>query len=92
MPSGPTGLALLSFVLIYGLHVGTALLHAGWSNEILQRDAVLQLPFLLLPVAFLLLPSWLAVHKRVLWLVLIGCCSGAAARATLVLPAAPGNN
>ncbi|MGI4884217.1 MAG: O-antigen ligase family protein [Janthinobacterium lividum] len=74
--------ALLSFVLVYALHVGTALLHAGWSNEILQRDAVLQLPFLLLPVAFLLLPSWLVVHKRALWLVLIGGCLGAAARAT----------
>jgi len=73
---------LLSFVLIYALHMGTALLHAGWSNKALQLDAVLQSPFLLLPVAFLLLPSWLVVHKRVLWLVLIGFCLGAAARAT----------
>ncbi|OGX90151.1 hypothetical protein [Hymenobacter coccineus] len=73
---------LLSFVLVYALHVGTALAHAGWQNEIFQRDAVLQLPFLALPLAFLLLPSWLAVHKRVLWLVLIGGCLAAAARTT----------
>ncbi|TPG67239.1 O-antigen ligase family protein [Hymenobacter nivis] len=73
---------LLSFVLVYALHVGTALAHAGWGTEILQRDAVLQLPFLVLPLAFLLLPSWRPAHKRALWLVLIGGCLVAAARAT----------
>jgi len=74
---------LLSFVLIYLLHLVTGLWHSTLANPALRQDLVLELPFVLLPVAFLLLPSWQAAHKRTLWLVLIGCCLAAAASATL---------
>ncbi|MEJ7663021.1 MAG: hypothetical protein WKG07_27490 [Hymenobacter sp.] len=29
---------------------------------------------MLLPIAFLLLPTWLPTHKSALWLLLLGCC------------------
>jgi O-antigen ligase len=74
--------ALLSFVLIYLLHLATGLWHSSLSNPALQQDLVLELPFVLLPVSFLLLPDWRPAHKRALWLVLLGCCLVAAASAT----------
>lgn len=75
--------ALLSFVLVYLLHLFTGLWHSTLADPALRQDLVLELPFVLLPVAFLLLPDWSAAHKRTLWLVLIGCCLVAAATATL---------
>jgi len=74
---------LLSFVLIYLVHAVTGLLQVGLHNELLQQDLLLELPFVLLPVAFLLLPDWQAQHKRLLWLLLIGCCLVAAIGATI---------
>jgi O-antigen ligase len=74
--------ALLSFVLIYLLHLITGLWHSSLSDPALRQDLVLELPFVLLPVSFLLLPDWQPAHKRTLWLVLLGCCLVAAASAT----------
>ena len=73
---------MLSFTLVYWLHLATGLRQVGPTDAALQQDLVLQLPFVLLPVAFLLLPSWLAGHKRILWLALVACCLVAAADAT----------
>ncbi len=74
---------LLSFVLIYVIHAVTGLMHVSVRNLALQQDLLLQLPFVLLPISFLLLPDWRASHKRTVWLVLIGCCVIAAAGATI---------
>ena len=74
--------ALLSFVLIYLLHLITGLWHSSLADPALRQDLVLELPFVLLPVSFLLLPDWEPAHKRTLWLVLLGCCLVAAASAT----------
>ncbi|MGI4973977.1 MAG: O-antigen ligase family protein [Janthinobacterium lividum] len=74
---------LLSFVLIYVVHATTGLMHASVYDKILQQDLLLELPFVLLPVAFLLLPDWLAQHKQLLWLLLISCCVLAALGATI---------
>lgn len=71
----------LSFGLIYLLHVASGLWQARLADAALQQDLVLELPFVLLPVSFLLLPGWRPGHKRLLWLVLIGCCLAAAAGA-----------
>lgn len=73
---------VLCFGLVYLLHISTGLWRSSLAEAALRQDLVLQLPFLLLPVAFLLLPAWLAAHKRILWLVLMGSCLGAAATAT----------
>lgn len=73
---------LLSFVLIYGLHFVTGLWHSSLANPALRQDLVLELPFVLLPVSFVLLPRWQPAHKRTLWLMLIGCCLVAAGLAT----------
>lgn len=73
---------LLSFVLVYLLHLATGLWRSNLADPVVRQDLVLELPFVLLPVSFLLLPGWPAAHKRVLWLVLIGCCLVAATAAT----------
>jgi len=73
---------VLSFTLIYIVHVVSAVTHSKLANEELQRDLLLQLPFLLLPVAFILLPSLLDKHKNGLWMLLIVCCLFAASRTT----------
>lgn len=73
---------LLSFVLVYVLHLATGLWQSSLADPALRQDLVLELPFLLLPVAFLLLPDWHPAHKRTLWFVLMGCCLAAAVYAT----------
>ncbi len=65
---------LLSFVLIYLLHAITGIAHYDAADSTLGQDLVLQLPLLLLPLAFWLLPPWLEAQRNTLWLVLIGCC------------------
>ncbi|MDO7885073.1 O-antigen ligase family protein [Hymenobacter cheonanensis] len=57
-------------------------MHSSLASKPLQQDLVLQLPFVLLPIAFLLLPDWQARHVRSLWLLLLGACLVAAAAAT----------
>jgi O-antigen ligase len=73
----------LSFGLVYLLHASTGVAHAGDAGGVFVQDLVLQLPFLLLPIAFLLLPTWRETHLTTLWLVLIGCCLVAALGATV---------
>jgi O-antigen ligase len=65
---------LLSLTLVYWVHLFTGLAHNKLLDRELLQDLVLQLPFLLLPLSFLLLPTWRAAHKRVAWGVLMGCC------------------
>ena len=64
----------LSFTLVYWLHFLTGIFRNNLLGKELLRDLVLQLPFLLLPLSFLLLPNWRAAHKRIVWSILIGCC------------------
>ncbi|AMR25894.1 hypothetical protein A0257_01470 [Hymenobacter psoromatis] len=73
---------LLSFALIYFLHAFTGLPRSTHAEAALRQDLLLQAPFALLPIAFLLLPSWRQSHKNGLWLLLIGCCLLSAASAT----------
>jgi O-antigen ligase len=77
------GWALLSFLLVYAVHLATGFMHSNLTDQALQQDLVLQLPFVLLPLSFWLLPDWLPLHKRLLWLILLGCCLVAAAGATV---------
>jgi O-antigen ligase len=77
------GRALLSFLLVYVVHLATGFMHSNLTDQIFQQDLVLQLPFVLLPLSFWLLPDWLPRHKRLLWLILLGCCLIAAAGATV---------
>lgn len=74
---------LLSFLLIYVIHAVTGILRVSLHNRVLQQDLLLQLPFVLLPIAFLLLPDWRASHKRIVWLTLLVCCVIAATGATI---------
>ncbi len=74
---------LLSFTLVYWLHFLTGLVHNSLLDKGLLRDLVLQLPFLLLPLSFLLLPNWRTGHKRLVWGIVIGCCSISALAATI---------
>ena len=74
---------LLSFLLVYAVHLVTGLLHSSLADIALRQDLVLQLPFVLLPLTFLLLPDWQPWQLRSTWLVLIGACLVAAAAATL---------
>jgi len=74
---------LLSFTLIYLLHIVTGLLNSDLARASLWQDLLLQLPLLLLPVAFLLLPPWRVHHRNIVWLVLIGSCLLSALGATV---------
>jgi len=74
---------LLSFTLVYLLHVVSAVTHSPLTDKDLQRDLLLQLPFLLLPIAFVLLPGLPKKHKDGLWLLLLVCCLAASGRTTL---------
>jgi O-antigen ligase len=73
---------LLSFLLVYAVHLATGFLHSTLANKSLQQDLVLQLPFVLLPIAFFLLPRWQPWQVRRIWLLLIGVCLVAATAAT----------
>jgi O-antigen ligase len=76
------GRELLSFLLVYMVHVVTGFMHSNLSDVLLQQDLVLQLPFVLLPISFLLLPDWQAWQVRCIWLLLLGVCLVAATAAT----------
>jgi len=75
--------AVLSLGLVWGLHLATGLLHTSPTDPALWQDLLLESPFLLLPVAFWLLPTWRPAHVRFLWLLLLGCCLVAAAGSTI---------
>ncbi|WP_151086048.1 O-antigen ligase family protein [Hymenobacter baengnokdamensis] len=74
---------LLSFVVVYTVHMLAGLLHSNIDNQDFQKDLLLQLPFLLLPIAFVLLPSWGTAQKQQVWLILISCCLLSALGATI---------
>lgn len=74
---------LLSFFLVYAVHLATGFMHSSIVDKLLQQDLVLQLPFILLPLAFLLLPDWSDKHLHFLWMLLLGLCVLAAGAATV---------
>jgi O-antigen ligase len=72
-----------SLMLVFGLHLA-----AGLHTEIINldeygKDVVMQLPFLLLPLAFWLIPALPSRYLRSLWLLLIGLAALAAIGATI---------
>lgn len=73
----------LSLTVVYWVHLFIGLNHNDLFDKELLRDLVLQLPFLLLPLSFLLLPKWDGIHKRIVWVVVIACCLVSALAATL---------
>jgi O-antigen ligase len=73
---------LLSFLLVYAVHAVTGFMHSSLHDVLLRQDLVLELPFVLLPIAFLLLPDWRPWQARYLWLLLLGVCLVAATAAT----------
>jgi O-antigen ligase len=76
------GPELLGFLLVYAVHAITGFLHTNLTDKLLRQDLVLQLPFVLLPLAFWLLPAWKPRQLQLLWLLLLGCCLVAAGGAT----------
>ncbi|MVN76680.1 hypothetical protein GO988_10145 [Hymenobacter sp. HMF4947] len=76
-------LPYLSLTGVFGLHIFSALARGSLSDSLVRQDLVLQSPFLLLPIAFSLLPNWLIRYKQCLWLLLIGCCLFSALGATI---------
>lgn len=66
------GNAYGAFLLVYGIHLGSGIItsEANWAAY--KQDIVLQLPFVILPVGFWLLPPLPTASLRNLWLVLIG--------------------
>jgi len=75
---------LLSFPLVYVMHLVSGLLYHGPpTSTTLGQDLLLEAPFVLLPVGFWLLPAWRPTHLRALWLLLIGCCLLSAGAATV---------
>lgn len=73
----------LSLTVVYWVHLFIGLNHNALFDRELWRDLVLQLPFLLLPLSFLLLPKWEGIHKCIVWVVVIACCLVSALAATL---------
>ncbi|TGE10002.1 O-antigen ligase family protein [Hymenobacter fodinae] len=61
----------LPFVLIYGIHAASGLLTNSANLREYERDIVLQLPFLALPIGFWLLPPIPTRQLRLLWYLLI---------------------
>lgn len=61
-----------AFFLVYLIHLTSGFLisEANWGEY--KRDIVLQLPFLILPFGFWLLPALPAATLRTLWLSLVG--------------------
>lgn len=74
---------VVSFGLVYLVHVATGLPRTTLADPALGQDLLLELPFLLLPVAFWLLPAWRPAHVRFLWRLLLGCCLAAATASTV---------
>lgn len=72
----------LPFLLIFLVHAGAGLLTSAARIGEYTRDVVLQLPFLVLPLAFWLLPPLPARNLRFLWLLLVGTTGLAAVLST----------
>ncbi|UYZ62882.1 O-antigen ligase family protein [Hymenobacter weizhouensis] len=71
-----------SFLLVYAVHVFSGLLLDTLSEAKYKQDVVLQLPFLLLPLAFWLLPPLPTRYLRGLWMWFIALTVCAAAYST----------
>jgi O-antigen ligase len=72
-----------SLMLVFWLHVATGLQTEASHMGEYGKDVVLQLPFLLLPLGFWLLPAMPSRYLRWLWLLLIGMAVLAAVGATV---------
>lgn len=72
-----------SLTLIFGLHLAAGFHTEAANLDEYGKDVVMQLPFLLLPLAFWLLPAMSGKHLRWLWLLLIGTTLLAAVGATI---------
>ncbi|MFD2721135.1 O-antigen ligase family protein [Hymenobacter monticola] len=72
-----------SLVLVFGLHVVSGLHTEARHLADYGRDVVMQLPFLLLPLGFWLLPAMPGRYLRWLWFLLIVVAAVAAAGATI---------
>jgi O-antigen ligase len=62
-----------TLVAIYGIHLLSGVQVEPANQPEYWRDVVLQLPFLLLPLAFWILPALPARKLQNLWLLFIGC-------------------
>ena len=71
-----------SLTLVFGLHLAAGFHTENRNLADYGRDVLMQLPFLLLPLAFWLLPPLPGRYLRMLWLLLIGLALLAAAGAT----------
>ena len=71
-----------SFGLVYLVHLAAGLTTSEEGLPVYQQDLVLQLPYLLLPLGFWLLPPLPARCLRYLWLTLVGTATIAAALST----------
>jgi O-antigen ligase len=72
-----------SLAMIFGLHVASGLHTEARHLGDYGRDVVMQLPFLMLPLGFWLLPAMPGRYLRWLWLLLLGVAVVAAAGATI---------
>ncbi|SHI70993.1 O-antigen ligase [Hymenobacter daecheongensis DSM 21074] len=62
-----------SFIVIYGIHLLSGLNTEAANMGEYYRDVVLQLPFVVLPLAFWVLPALPAQKLENLWRLFIGC-------------------
>ncbi|GAB3581797.1 hypothetical protein GCM10027345_25030 [Hymenobacter daeguensis] len=72
-----------SLALVFGLHLAAGLHTESINLDEYGKDVVMQLPFLLLPLAFWLLPALPGRYLRALWGLLIGLTTLAATGATV---------
>ncbi|MBB4599992.1 O-antigen ligase [Hymenobacter luteus] len=72
-----------AFSLVYIIHLVSGFLISAVNWGEYKRDIVLQLPFLILPLAFWLLPALPGAHLRKLWFCLIGAATTAALLSTV---------
>lgn len=71
-----------SLTLIFGLHLAAGFCTDAANLDDYKKDVVMQLPLLLLPLGFWLLPAMPSKHLRCLWLLLTGTTLLAAIGAT----------
>ncbi|WP_345229218.1 O-antigen ligase family protein [Hymenobacter ginsengisoli] len=74
---------LLTIGFVYLLHLIWGVTNSSLNNSELWRDLLLQLPLLVLPIAFCLLPAMSKRDSNSLWLLLMICCLISAGRATI---------
>lgn len=72
-----------SLMLVFGLHLAAGLHTDKINLDEYGKDVLMQMPFLLLPLAFWLLPALPSRHLRMLWLILISLSVLAALGATV---------